>query len=70
MSRKFVQRSSLGQSRPLYRFTCGVCGKVIEGRSNTVHLGIFSHIRAEFKRGERPAPYTHSQLGDLGQKWR
>jgi len=52
------ERSLLGEHRAYYTFTCGICGKVIEGRCNTVHLGIRSHIIAEFKRGLRKEPYS------------
>ena len=62
------ERSFLGEHRPSYKFTCGVCGKVIDGRSNTVHLAISSHIRAEYRKGLRSEPFTNRR--DLGQKWR
>ena len=52
------QRSFLGEHRVDYTFTCGVCGKEIRGKCNTVHLGIGSHIKAEYAKGLRKFPYS------------
>jgi hypothetical protein len=51
-------QSRLGQHRPSYTWTCGICGQVIHGKSNTIHLGIYSHIRKEFKEGKRGKPFS------------
>ena len=60
-------RTALGNHRPNYTFICGVCGREIKGKSNTIHLGIRSHIRAEFKNGLRDEPYTSPRkYGDGG----
>ena len=53
------QRSFLGEHRPDYTWTCGVCDQIIQGKSNTIHLGIFSHIRKEFKDGKRDKPFSN-----------
>jgi len=52
------QRSLLGEHRVDYTFTCGICGKVIHGKCNTVHLGIQSHVKAEYRKGLRLEPYS------------
>ena len=31
--------------RPDTEWTCPECGKVIRGKSNTIHLGVISHFR-------------------------
>jgi len=63
-------RSSLGEHRPDYTFTCGICGKVIEGKSNTIHLGIRSHVVSEYQKGLRLEPFTSPRkYGDAGRKF-
>ncbi len=64
-----LTRSSLGEHRPDYTFICGICGKTIQGKSNTIHLAIKSHLKAEFKLGKRVAPFTSSKYGDKCRKF-
>jgi len=67
---KIKTRSNLGEHRPDYTFTCGVCGKVIKGKSNTIHLGIRSHIIVEYQNGLRIEPYTSPrEYNDMGRKF-
>ena len=35
------------------KWVCDVCGKVIEGKRNTIHLAVISHVRAEHRKGLR-----------------
>lgn len=35
------------------KWICKICGRKIEGKRNTVHLGIISHVRAEHRHGLR-----------------
>ena len=35
------------------QWVCDVCGKKITGKSNTIHLGIISHVKAEHRAGLR-----------------
>jgi hypothetical protein len=63
------QRSQLRESRPSYLWECGICGKEINGKSNTIHLAILSHIRAEYKKGKRNVPYSRKEHGDSGRKF-
>jgi len=35
----------LQESRCRDTWTCSECGKVVEGRRNTIHLGVISHWR-------------------------
>ena len=51
-------RSRLGEHRPDYTFICGVCGREIKGKSNTVHLGISRHIDKEYREGKRDEPFV------------
>jgi hypothetical protein len=37
-------------------WTCEKCGKVINGKRNTIHLGILAHINKERKLGLRKEP--------------
>ncbi len=49
-------------------WTCEICGRVIHGKRNTVHLGVISHFNAEWKQGKRPAPYdpyNHKKFVDV-----
>jgi len=65
-----MPRSQLGEHRPDYTFTCGICGKEIRGKSNTIHLGVRSHVISEFKQGKRKEPYTSPrEYGDGGRKF-
>jgi len=51
-------RSKLGENRVDDKWTCEVCGKVINGKRNTLHLGVISHINAEWRQGKRDKPYN------------
>ncbi len=63
-------RSQLGEHRPDYTFTCGICGKEIHGKINTIHLGIGRHIRAEYRKGLRREPYSSPrEYGDKSRKF-
>ncbi len=48
---------SLQSHRGSAHWVCKVCGKKIEGTINTIHLGMISHINAEWRRGLREKPY-------------
>lgn len=63
-------RSALGQARPDYTWICGICKRTIEGKSNTIHLAIGSHIRSEYRKGLRKEPYSSRQDNDHGRKFR
>jgi hypothetical protein len=39
------------------KWACDVCGKVIYGKRNTIHLGIIAHFNKEWKLGLRKEPY-------------
>jgi len=43
----------LQENRMTTEWTCEMCGKIIKGKRNTIHLGIISHIRAEHRKGLR-----------------
>lgn len=45
--------SNLQNNRSYDKWTCDICGKLIEGTRNTLHLGVISHIKAEERRGLR-----------------
>lgn len=61
--------STLQQNRPIYIFTCGVCGREIWGKSNTVHLGVRSHVAMEYRQGKRLKPHASPrEHGDKGRK--
>lgn len=63
-------RSALGEHRPDYTFICGVCGRKIRGKSNTVHLGIGKHIKMEYEKGLRDEPDTSpAKYGDKSRKF-
>ena len=38
-------------------WVCDVCGKVISGKRNTIHLGIIAHINKEWREDKRKDPY-------------
>lgn len=42
---------------------CGICGKVIHGTRNTIHLGVLSHLDSEWRKGLRKG--THINYGDI-----
>ncbi|KKL94462.1 hypothetical protein LCGC14_1864480 [marine sediment metagenome] len=66
---KMKNRSALGEHRPDYVFVCGICGRVIKGKSNTVHLGIGSHLAMEYRQGKRDGPYSGPRkYGDSSRK--
>ena len=50
---------NLQANRRWTSWTCDVCGKVIEGTANTIHLGVISHVRSEARRGERKPNRGH-----------
>lgn len=61
-------RSLLGERRVNYTWVCGICGRFIEGKSNTIHLAIGSHILAEYNQGKRKHPYSSQADNDTGKK--
>lgn len=62
-------RSKLGQNRPSAYWLCRICGRVIEGRANTIHLGIGAHCNAEARRGLRtPEGRPNWNKRDLPEK--
>jgi hypothetical protein len=34
-------------------WSCDICKRKIEGKRNTIHLAIISHVRAEHRKGLR-----------------
>jgi len=46
--------NKLQSSRSHSECKCKICGKVIRGEINTMHLGVLSHIRMELRKGLRP----------------
>jgi hypothetical protein len=60
----YTGRSSLGEHRPDYEWVCGICGKQIIGKANTIHLAIGSHIDSEWRKGIRKTRYSiHNDSG-------
>ena len=54
-----------------------MCGKVIEGHTSTIHLGIISHVRSEARKGKRNpekgrygSEYDLAQLEKARNRWR
>lgn len=47
----------LQEHRAPDKWKCEICGKIIYGTRNTIHLGVISHINAEWRRGLRKEPY-------------
>lgn len=44
--RRYVKRGTkLGSRRHPDKITCPICGRVIRGKKNTIHLGFLSHWR-------------------------
>ena len=50
-------RSLLEERREISKWVCDLCGRVIYGRRNTIHLDIISHINSEWNQGKREKPY-------------
>ena len=50
------RRLVLQEARPRHWWICGVCGLVIQGRANTIHLAIRSHMTKEYNQGKRSEP--------------
>ncbi len=34
-------------------WTCDVCGMCIQGKRNTIHLAVISHVKSEHRKGLR-----------------
>ncbi len=51
----------LQENRPNHWWRCGVCGKGIQGKANTILLGILSHCRPEKAAGLRPTDRAHGE---------
>lgn len=47
------------ENRPSSFFLCAVCGKLIQGKANTIHLAIQSHLKSEIRKGLRMNRYPH-----------
>ena len=58
----------LQKNRRSKTWVCGVCGKVIHGTRNTIHLGVLSHIDSEWRKKLRMSNYTDygDREGDTG----
>jgi predicted RNA-binding Zn-ribbon protein involved in translation (DUF1610 family) len=39
-------RTDIGSRRHYATWTCPRCGRVVEGKKNTIHLGVRSHARS------------------------
>ena len=57
-------RTKLGRNRSDDKWKCDVCGVVIWGKRNTLHLGVISHIRAEYRKGLRKYYYDPYGIRD------
>lgn len=62
-------RRFLQEHRQPCVWVCGVCGKVIHGTRNTIHLGVLSHVDSEWRKKLRTNKYTNygDREGDLGR---
>jgi hypothetical protein len=48
---------------------CEICGRVIRGKRNTIHMGVISHVRAEHRQGLRkPNDGTYDCLKEIREK--